>query len=179
MAGIQDFANPRSMITPGIAGGITMFITNALGTQFELPLNWVGLAISFVLGLIVFSSSISTGFERIVLYFVNSMIIFATAFGTNVAATRSFAPGAAAVASVSVPSAPAPPSVGTSVVAARVHEAEVAVNQAQQRLRETQDVYQKATAAKSPGAPSPPAPVTPPKTFFREWSASLPTGRES
>jgi hypothetical protein len=51
MVDVQDFANPRSMITPGVAGAITVFITNAVGAQFSLPLNRLGLAISFLLGL--------------------------------------------------------------------------------------------------------------------------------
>jgi hypothetical protein len=67
MAEVQDFANPRSMITPGVAGAITVFITNAVGTQFSLPLNRVGLAISFLLGLIVFTSAVGGIFESVIL----------------------------------------------------------------------------------------------------------------
>jgi hypothetical protein len=83
MAAIQDFANPRSMLTPGVAGGITMFVTNAVCYQFDLPHNWVGLGLNFLFGLIVFSSTASTGLERIALYVANSLIIFAMAFGTS------------------------------------------------------------------------------------------------
>ena len=53
MAKVNDFLNPESMITPGVAGGITMTITNTLTSQFSLPGRWTALAISFLRGLLV------------------------------------------------------------------------------------------------------------------------------
>jgi hypothetical protein len=110
MTGLQDFANPRSMITPGIAGAITMFITNALAAQFDLPHQWVGLGISFLMGLIVFASQVGSGVERGSLYVVNSLIIFSTAFGTNgvaVHATQTSATPVAIETSATAPETPA------------------------------------------------------------------------
>src|SRR5204862_175246 len=40
------------MVTPGIAGGITMLIANALWVAFSLPPRWTSLVLSFLLGLL-------------------------------------------------------------------------------------------------------------------------------
>ena len=56
MAAPNEFLNPKSMVTPGIAGAMTMMITNTLHQQFGAPVNWTGLTISFVIGLIVFTA---------------------------------------------------------------------------------------------------------------------------
>src|SRR5438309_9701336 len=42
------------MLTPGIAGGVTMLIANALWVAFSLPPRWTSLVLSFLLGLLVF-----------------------------------------------------------------------------------------------------------------------------
>jgi hypothetical protein len=118
MASIQDFANPRSMMTPGIAGAITMFVTNALGTQFDLPRNWVGLVISFLLGLVVFASSVAGIGERLALYVVNSLIIFATAFGTNSVGTQLTTNNAASQTLASSAPAAAPSAAAVNHLAA-------------------------------------------------------------
>src|SRR2546425_10624835 len=39
------------MLTPGIAGGVTMLIANALWVAFSLPPRWTSLVLSFLLGL--------------------------------------------------------------------------------------------------------------------------------
>jgi len=51
-----EFLNPKSMLTPGLAGSTTMFITNVLAAQFSLPPNFTGLFISFAFGLVVFAA---------------------------------------------------------------------------------------------------------------------------
>jgi hypothetical protein len=150
MASIQDFANPRSMMTPGIAGAITMFVTNALGTQFDLPRNWVGLAISFLLGLVVFASSVAGVRERVALYVVNSLIIFATAFGTNSVGTQLTTNSAASESLAS--SAPAPaPSAAAATHLAVVRQQLATANDALTAARAQQAVVQ-AQAASEPHA---------------------------
>ena len=54
MANFDDFLKPESMVTPGIAGGITMVISNTLWVQFALERRWTGLVLSFALGAVVF-----------------------------------------------------------------------------------------------------------------------------
>ena len=81
---MDDFLNPKSMITPGAAGAITMAATNALCAQFAtLPGNWVALSLSVLFGaLVVFSYASSLG-ARLGYLIVNSLIIFVMASGSN------------------------------------------------------------------------------------------------
>ena len=83
MVKINDFLNPESMITPGVAGGITMTITNTLTSQFSLPGRWTALAISFLCGLLVFVTKRFSFGKKLVFYVINSLIIFTVATGTN------------------------------------------------------------------------------------------------
>lgn len=81
---LSDFLNPRSMLTPGIAGSLTMAITNTLAAQFALPPNYSGLAISFLFALLVYiSASQHRWYERVLYLALNSLIIFSIALGTN------------------------------------------------------------------------------------------------
>ena len=51
---VREFLNPKAALTPGIAGGLTMLITNTLHLHFALPPQFVGLGISFLFALLVF-----------------------------------------------------------------------------------------------------------------------------
>ena len=82
MVKVNDFLNPESMITPGVAGGITMTITNTLTSQFSLPGRWTALTISFLCGLLVFVTKRFSFGKKLVFYVINSLIIFTVA-GTN------------------------------------------------------------------------------------------------
>ena len=82
---MRQFLNSKSMLTPGIAGAVTMLITNALALQFDLPGKWIALVLSFVLGMLVFSDRTSVFWLRGLLYVLNSLIIFSMATGTNAA----------------------------------------------------------------------------------------------
>ncbi|MCK5052290.1 MAG: hypothetical protein KAS53_11250 [Candidatus Cloacimonetes bacterium] len=83
MALTHDFLNPESMITPGLAGSITFALTNALTMQLNLPVRWTGIVISFMLGTIVFKAKKLPIWNKLVLYILNSLIIFAFATGTT------------------------------------------------------------------------------------------------
>ena len=50
---VEEFLQPKAMLTPGIAGGVTMLIANALWVAFSLPPRWTSLALSSLLGLLV------------------------------------------------------------------------------------------------------------------------------
>src|SRR5256885_5804290 len=72
------------MLTPGIAGGVTMLIANALWVAFSLPPRWTALALSFLLGLLVFVATPRAPlWQRAVYYLLNSLIIFSVSIGSN------------------------------------------------------------------------------------------------
>jgi hypothetical protein len=83
---MQDFVNSKSMATPGLIGGLVMFIANSINYQFDLGhgIKWIVLLLSFLAGLVIIAdtSKIST-VVKIVLYVFNSLIIFCMATGTN------------------------------------------------------------------------------------------------
>ncbi len=93
---MDEFIRARSMLAPGIAGATTTLITGTLVTQFDsLPGNWTALIISFLIGLVILGDRSVSGGQRILLYFINSLIIFSVASGINtagVAATQSRKP---------------------------------------------------------------------------------------
>jgi hypothetical protein len=82
----KEFLNPSSMLTPGLAGGMTMAITNVLARQFDLVAPgpaWLGLGLSFLFGLLVWMSQEVSQLKRVVLYVLNSLVIFVVAVGSN------------------------------------------------------------------------------------------------
>jgi hypothetical protein len=81
---LGDFLNPKSMITPGAAGGVTMAITNALCIQFPgLPGNWTALVLSFLFGGAVVFAWTTTLLPRLIYLIINSLIIFMVSAGSN------------------------------------------------------------------------------------------------
>ena len=87
---VQDFLNPTSMLTPGLAGAMTMMISNALSFQFGLPPSWTGLGVSFLMGMLVWSATKISFVPRAVYYVLNSLVIFCVAAGSGgVAASAS------------------------------------------------------------------------------------------
>ena len=81
---VEEFLQPKAMLTPGIAGGVTMLIANALWVAFSLPPRWTSLALSFLLGLLVFVTKGGVPlWQRAVYYLLNSLIIFSVSIGTN------------------------------------------------------------------------------------------------
>jgi hypothetical protein len=88
---VNDFLNSKSMVTPGLAGLTTTMITGTLATVFDLPGAMTGLGVSFILGLLVWFDTNVVWQKRLLLYVINSMVIFTVATGINqagVAATR-------------------------------------------------------------------------------------------
>jgi hypothetical protein len=89
---MEEYVKSKPMLASGILGATTTMVTGTLVTQFGLPGNWTALGVSFLLGLLVLTDQSIPRFQQIVLYFINSMIIFTTAMGINsagVAATKS------------------------------------------------------------------------------------------
>lgn len=83
MAQMDDFIKPESMLTPGIAGSTAMMITNTLYFNFGLSQQMTCLALSFVLGSLVFVAENTSMIKKSVYYVLNSLIIFSIAAGTN------------------------------------------------------------------------------------------------
>jgi uncharacterized membrane protein len=79
---ISQFLTPEAMLTPGVAGSLTMMITNALTLNFAMPRAWVGLGLSFLFGLLVLVTTRSV-FQKAVFYVLNSLVIFCVAAGAN------------------------------------------------------------------------------------------------
>ena len=95
-----EFLNPNSMITPGAAGAFTMVITNTLCQQFaQLPLNYTGLAVSFMFGTAVFGYGASL-LSRAIYFLINGLIIFVVANGSNAIGVRISGPENAKTASL-------------------------------------------------------------------------------
>lgn len=80
---MKEFLNAKSMITPGIAGGIITVISNTCFTQFNIPSKWSALVLSFLLALIVVALTAAALWQRAILWLFNSLIIFSTAVGAN------------------------------------------------------------------------------------------------
>lgn len=80
---VDEFLNPKSMLTPGMAGSLTTLITNSLVTQFDLVPSFTGLFISFLFGLLVFAGTRTVLWLKFVLYVLNSLLIFSVALGAN------------------------------------------------------------------------------------------------
>jgi hypothetical protein len=104
--GFQQFLNPASMLTPGFAGALTMMITNALVQQFSVEPGYVGLAVSFLFGTLIFAQK-GRLWARLVYYVLNSLIIFCVAMGANHAGVAAATPAEPPVAAV-VPAPPPP-----------------------------------------------------------------------
>jgi hypothetical protein len=124
MTDLDKFLSPESMLTPGLAGGMTMGITNALAFQFGLDAPQpalIALILSFLFGLCVFvsaKSNIRRGVKAL-FWVINSLVIFTVAAGSNsigTAASLAQAGGAprpvAGVIELLVPSAHAQTTAG-------------------------------------------------------------------
>lgn len=80
---LNEFLNPKSMITPAIAGGLVMTIANTLWVQFSIPTKWTALSLSIMI-VIPILSRFSAGFlEKSIYFLMNVLIVFAMALNTN------------------------------------------------------------------------------------------------
>jgi hypothetical protein len=85
MPELNEFLNPRSMLTPGLAGGLTMVISGTLWVHFGLPQKWTALAISLAISLLVVRGKNIPLWERIIYYGLNTMFIFSMGLGAHTA----------------------------------------------------------------------------------------------
>ena len=82
---MDEFIKSKSMLASGVLGATTTMITGAMATQFGLPGNITALVVSFSLCTLVFTDKSLPNLQRIIFYFINSMIVFTTAIGINTA----------------------------------------------------------------------------------------------
>lgn len=85
---LDQFLTPEAMLTPGVAGSMSMMIANTLHFQFNLPNGWLILALSFVFGLLVLANN-KPFVTKSVLYVLNSLVIFCVAAGTTTLGSKS------------------------------------------------------------------------------------------
>ena len=88
---MKDFINPKSMLTPGVAGSLMMFLVNGVTLQFpEIPIRFLALFLSFLIGAIVWASETEGKLavvQKAIYWVLNSLIIFVVGFGAaNLAA---------------------------------------------------------------------------------------------
>ncbi len=88
MLKVSDFLNPKSMLTPGIAGAVIMLVTNTLWVQFGFPQKWTALILSFMLGSLSFIHGAVPPWQKVIYYVLNSLIIFSVGIGTNAVGTK-------------------------------------------------------------------------------------------
>lgn len=94
---MNEFLNPKSMLTPGVAGSLMMFLVNGIGCQFpELPMRYLALVLSFLIGSVVWFSEINGRAPMVqkgIYWVLNSLVIFVVGFGTsNLAADATTGP---------------------------------------------------------------------------------------
>ena len=81
---MDQFLNPKSMITPGVAGGLAMLLSNTLCFTFpEIGFRYVVLTLSFLLGFVAVVALQAHIGERALYWVVNSLIIFSMGVGTS------------------------------------------------------------------------------------------------
>ena len=82
----REFFDPKSTLTPAIAGGSVLIITNALGMWFGFPRAETALMLSCIAGTVVVSQFPVAWGMRLPYWVLNSLLIFATSVGSNSAA---------------------------------------------------------------------------------------------
>jgi hypothetical protein len=103
---IDEFLNPKSMLTPALVGSMVMMITNAVYVQFGLPKGLVGLALSFTVGLLIVVKLMVPIWQRIIYYLLNSLFIFSVAAGASDFGGKAIEHGSAPLPVKSAPSGP-------------------------------------------------------------------------
>lgn len=84
----KDFLNPRSMLTPGIAGSVVMVIANTMWLEFMIPQKWTALVLSFLIIVPILMQFGVSLLENIIYFMFNGLIIFALSVNTNFAGRK-------------------------------------------------------------------------------------------
>lgn len=71
------------MVTPGVAGGLVMLISNTCAAQFNLAAKWTALGLSALLALLVVYILMAPFWQKVLLWLFNGLVIFSMAMGAN------------------------------------------------------------------------------------------------
>ena len=78
-----DFLNPKSMLTPGLAGALTMAIANCFSYHFGLSRPLVGILVSCLFSLIAIGAATMAFWQKLIFFVLNAAVIFTMALGSN------------------------------------------------------------------------------------------------
>ena len=86
MADVKEFLNPKSMMTPGVAGGLTVSISMPIAVQFGLSFKWIALIVSLLLSFIVVlqSEDVKPNILKGLYIILNTLIIFSVSMGAGI-----------------------------------------------------------------------------------------------
>ena len=116
---VDEFLNPKSMATPGVAGGLVMALTNALSGSFNLAAAPVALGLSFLAAAVCLGAKRIPWWQRGILFVFNGLIVFSVAVGSNAAGREALlhGPAAESATTVTIPSSGGGAGAADSVVA--------------------------------------------------------------
>jgi len=182
---MNDFLNPKSMLTPGVAGALMMFLVNGLAFQFpELSLRYLALFMSFLIGSVVWFSDLkgrAPMVQKCVYWVLNSLVIFVVGFGTsNLAAdvTSETPPGQPShtmqlLAPTSAFAEPTEPATATGTATSEAQLRAMSERLVQER-EENERLKRELEASRRRTPPPPPKPAPrpaskPQQQFFKRW----------
>lgn len=179
---MNEFLNPKSMLTPGVAGSLMMFLVNGIGCQFpELSMRYIALLLSFLIGSVVWFSELegrAPMLQKGIYWVLNSLVIFVVGFGTaNLAAdaTAQAPPEPAHVLNLLSPKAAyADQPVTTTGTATNISQAQLqALAERLAREKAENERLKRELEQAKPAPPPAPSPAPdPPKNkipFFKRW----------
>jgi hypothetical protein len=176
MPDVKEFLNPKSTLTPGVAGAIAMLAANSLWVTFGLPQAWTALAVSALFALLVASGLAAPLWQRGIYLVLNSLVIFSVGIGSNALGSHGALPSTTQRTSeyqgpltLSRAYGQPPP---TPPTAAGLKRREDEVAQKEQALqRREEEIRRKENEIKG-GTPSPSPPPAAPgssRKFFEQW----------
>ncbi len=82
---LDSFLNPQSMLTPGIAGSLVLFISMTVASQFHINFPWTALTVSFLIALAILGKSSTPTFslQGGIYCILNTLIIFSMCAGAQ------------------------------------------------------------------------------------------------
>lgn len=177
MPDVKEFMNPKSTLTPGIAGAIAMLAANTLWVTFGLPQAWTALAVSTLFALLVSTGLAAPLWQRGIYLILNSLVIFSVGIGSNALGGHATEPSTPQRSSsghyeplaISSAFAQQPPSTWSADEVKRRQD-EVKQKELELRRRE-EELSRKERELKGGAAPSPPGSASEgaSRKFFEQW----------
>lgn len=92
---VSEFLNPKSMITPGLAGALTMAIANTVYSNFGLQRPYIALTVAALFAVLAVGVAAMPFWQKPVYFLLNTLIVFTMALGANTAGDEMAKPTAA------------------------------------------------------------------------------------